>query len=355
MGRYSLMMGSEALVRGAIYAGVRFYSGYPITPATEIAEYMSQLLPKVGGIFVQAEDELAAINMAIGASVAGWKAMVATSGPGFSLMQEGIGYAVNTEVPLVIVDVQRGGPSTGQPTLPSQQDVMQARYGSHGSYEIIVLSPGNVQEMFYLAIDAVNLSEQYRTPVILLTEEVTAHLWERIYIPDPGEYPVFPHVTPTPQNGEGFLLETQLHDERGYNVANDPELSAKALWRLINKIRDNVDRIARVDVQFNSDNPEVFIASYGCSARSALAAVKMLRRDGYRVGYLRLITLWPFPSQLIRSKLDGVHTIIVPEMNSGYMAEVFKTLGYNVIPLPKLGGEMPTPEEIYNTARGVLE
>jgi len=150
-------------------------------------------------------------------------------------------------------------------------------------------------------------------------------------------------------------LETQLHDERGYNVANDPELSAKALWRLINKIRDNVDRIARVDVQFNSDNPEVFIASYGCSARSALTAVKMLRRDGYRVGYLRLITLWPFPSQLIRSKLDGVHTIIVPEMNSGYMAEVFKTLGYNVIPLPKLGGEMPTPEEIYNTARGVLE
>ncbi|WP_054856770.1 thiamine pyrophosphate-binding protein [Vulcanisaeta sp. JCM 16159] len=201
MGKYSLMMGSEALVRGAIYAGVRFYAGYPITPATEIAEYMSQLLPRVGGIFVQTEDELAAINMAIGASVADWKAMVATSGPGFSLMQEGIGHAINAEVPLLIVDVQRGGPSTGQPTMPSQQDVFQARYGSHGSYEIIVLSPANVQELLYLTIDAINLSEQYRTPVILLTEEVTAHLWEKIYVPDPGEYPVLPHVTP-PTHGD---------------------------------------------------------------------------------------------------------------------------------------------------------
>ncbi|MGC8542958.1 MAG: 2-oxoacid:acceptor oxidoreductase subunit alpha [Vulcanisaeta sp.] len=353
MGRYSLIMGSEALVRGAIYAGVRFYAGYPITPATEIAEYMAQLLPKVGGIFVQAEDELAAINMVIGASVAGWKAMTATSGPGFSLMQEGIGYAVNAELPLLIVDVQRGGPSTGQPTMPSQQDVFQARYGSHGSYEIIVLSPGNVQELFFLTVDAINLSEQYRTPVILLTEEVTVHLWEKIYIPDPGEYPVLPHYAPSPHNGEGFLLESQLHDERGYNVANDPEQSARAVWRLINKIRNNIDKIARVEIKYADDDPRIFIASYGCTARSALAAVKMLRRDGYRVGYLRLITLWPFPSQIIRSRLGDVDTIIVPEMNAGYMAELFRGLGYNVISLPKLGGEMPTPEEIYNTAKGV--
>ncbi len=213
MGRYSLMMGSEALVRGAIYAGVRFYAGYPITPATEIAEYMSQLLPRVGGIFVQTEDELAAINMAIGASVAGWKSMVAISGPGFSLMQEGIGHAINAEVPLLIVDVQRGGgPSTGQPTMPSQQDVFQARYGSHGSYEIIVLSPSNVQELFYLTIDAVNLSEQYRTPVILLTEEVTVHLWEKIYVPGPpGEYLVLPpHVIPPTHGDEGSYLKVSF-------------------------------------------------------------------------------------------------------------------------------------------------
>ncbi len=348
------MMGSEALVRGAIYAGVRFYAGYPITPATEIAEYMSQLLPRAGGIFVQTEDELAAINMAIGASVAGWKSMVATSGPGFSLMQEGIGHAINAEVPLLIVDVQRGGgPSTGQPTMPSQQDVFQARYGSHGSYEIIVLSPSNVQELFYLTIDAVNLSEQYRTPVILLTEEVTVHLWEKIYVPDPGEYPVLPHVTPPTHGDEGFLLESQLHDERGgYNVANDPELSARALWRLIRKIRDNVDKISRIEVKYVEDDPEVFIASYGCTARSALAAVKMLRRDGYKVGFLRLVTLWPFPEGAIKNAVRGANTIIVPEMNAGYMANEFRMLGLNVVPIPKLGGEMPTPEEIYNVARG---
>ncbi|ADY00250.1 2-ketoglutarate:ferredoxin oxidoreductase (KGOR), subunit alpha [Vulcanisaeta moutnovskia 768-28] len=354
MGRYSLMMGSEALVRGAIYAGIRFYAGYPITPATEIAEYMAQLLPRAGGIFVQTEDELAAINMAIGASVAGWKAMVATSGPGFSLMQEGVGHAINTEVPLLIVDVQRGGPSTGQPTMPSQQDVMQARYGSHGSYEIIVLSPGNVQELFYLTIDAINLSEQYRTPVILLTEEVTVHLWEKIHVPDPEEYPVLPHVTPPTHGDEGFLLESQLHDERGYNVANDPELSAKALWRLIGKIRDNVDKISRIEVKYAGDNPEIFIASYGCSARSALAAVKMLRQDGHKVGFLRLITLWPFPENAIKSVLRNANTIIVPEMNSGYMANEFRLLGLNVVPIPKLGGEIPTPEEIYSAVKGVL-
>lgn len=253
--------------------------------------------------------------------------MVATSGPGFSLMQEGIGHAINAEVPLLVVDVQRGGPSTGQPTMPSQQDVFQARYGSHGSYEIIVLSPSNVQELFYLTIDAINLSEQYRTPVILLTEEVTVHLWEKIYIPDPGEYPVLPHVTPPTHGDEGFLLEGQLHDERGYNVANDPELSAKALWRLIRKIRDNVDRISRIEVKYFEDEPEVFVASYGCSARSALAAVKMLRREGYRVGFLRLITLWPFPENAIKNALRNASTVVVPEMNaatwpvsSGYSA-----------------------------------
>ncbi|WP_243679917.1 transketolase C-terminal domain-containing protein [Vulcanisaeta souniana] len=249
-----------------------------------------------------------------------------------------------------------GGPSTGQPTMPSQQDAFQARYGSHGSYEIIVLSPpSNVQELFYLTIDAVNLSEQFRTPVILLTEEVTVHLWEKIYVPDPGEYPVLPHVTPPTHGDEGgFLLESQLHDERGYNVANDPELSAKALWRLIRKIRDNVDKISRIEVKYMEDDPKVFIASYGCTARSALAAVKMLRRDGHRVGFLRLVTLWPFPEDAIKNAIKGANTVIVPEMNAGYMANEFRLLGLNVVSIPKLGGEMPTPEEIYSVARGVV-
>ncbi len=355
MGRYTLMMGSEAVVRGAIYAGVRFFAGYPITPATEIAEYASNLFPRYGGVYVQGEDELASINMIIGSSIAGWKSMTATSGPGFSLMQEGIGYAVNTEVPILIVDVQRGGPSTGQPTLPSQQDVMQARFGSHGSYEIIALSPKNVTENFYLTVEAVNLSEKYRTPVIILMDEILAHIWEKTYIPDPGEVETLGHLKPEAQNSDGFLVEGQLHDERGYGVGADIRKSAEAVWKLVKKIRDNASNIVKIEGAFIDDNPEVVVVSYGSVSRSSLAAVKMLRKNGQKVGYLRLITLWPFEKRLIKEKMSNVKKVIFPEMNSGYYAEYFQVMGYDVISMPKLGGEIHTPYEIYKKVEEVIQ
>ena len=365
--RYLLMQGSEALALGAIYAGVRFFAGYPITPATEIAEAMSRLLPIHGGVYFQGEDELASINALIGASWAGLKSMTATSGPGFSLMQEGIGYAALTETPMVIVDVMRGGPSTGQPTLPSQQDVMQAKFGSHGDYEIIALAPANVKEMFTLTVEAVNLSEKYRTPVIFLADEVLAHLWEKCTCPNEGEIPIIERkkpkndrnkfgtflpdqdlIPPMPKLGQGFsvLVEGQLHDEYGYGIGSNPVKSAQLVNRIVRKIADHRDEIGIYEAYFMEDYPKYVIVSYGSVSRSAMDAVIQLRKTGFKIGYIRLITLWPFAENKLKKELDGVSKIYFPEMNIGKYSDYFKVLGIPIVSIPKIGGTMHTPVEI---------
>jgi 2-oxoglutarate ferredoxin oxidoreductase subunit alpha len=364
---YSLMQGSEALVRGAIYGGVRFFAGYPITPATEIAEHMARLLPRNRGVYFQGEDEPASINAIIGASWAGLKSMTATSGPGFSLMQEGIGYAALTETPIVIVDVMRGGPSTGQPTLPAQQDVMQAKFGSHGDYEIIALAPASVQEMFTLTVEAVNLSEKYRTPAMILTDEIIAHLWEKFRLPEPGELQIIERkkpeanlmsyetfqvtpdlVPPMARLGDGYavLVEGQLHDEYGYGVGGDPAKSAENVTRIVQKVAKDADALARMEAYCMEDDPNAVIVSYGSTSRSAKDAVDTLRSREVKIGYLRLITLWPFAEDAIRKQLGSAKRIFFPEMNIGKYSQYLRILGTDVIALPKLGGVMHSPSEI---------
>jgi len=371
--KYSLISGSEAMALGAIYAGVRFFAGYPITPATEIAEAMSKLMPIKGGIYFQGEDELASINAIIGASWAGFKSMTATSGPGFSLMQEGIGYAVLTETPIVIVDVMRGGPSTGQPTLPSQQDIMQAKFGSHGDYEVITYAPANVTEMFILTVEAVNMSEKYRTPVIVLADEILAHIWEKVFLPENGEIPLIERKKPKekekfatfmpdddlipsmPRLGDGYsvLVEGQLHDEFGFGVGSNPEKSAKLVNRIVNKISMHKDEIAKYETYYMDDNPSAVVVSYGSVSRSAKDAVIQLRKEGIKIGYLRIISLWPFPEVKLKKELANVSKVFFPEMNIGKYADYFRVLGIPVFSIPKLGGVMQTPLEIIESIKRV--
>ncbi|MEM3906591.1 MAG: 2-oxoacid:acceptor oxidoreductase subunit alpha [Nitrososphaerota archaeon] len=369
---FGLVQGSEALTLGAIYAGVKFFAGYPITPATEIAEAMSRLMPLNGGIYFQGEDELACINALIGASWAGAKSMTATSGPGFSLMQEGIGYAALTETPMVVVDVMRGGPSTGQPTLPAQQDIMQAKFGSHGDYEIIALAPASVREMFTVTVDAINLSEKFRTPVILLADEIVAHLWEKVMLPRRGEIPLIERkkpktstqkfgtfapeddlIPPMPKLGEGYslLVEGQLHDEYGFGVGGNPVKSAQLVNRLVTKITKNSDEITRIETAFMDDHPKSVLVSYGSVSRSARDAVIMLRKEGLKIGYVRIISLWPFPEARLVKEMEGVSKIYFPEMNIGKYADYLRVLGIPVVPLPKIGGTMPTPSEIVEAVK----
>ena len=370
--RFSLVQGSEALALGAIYAGVRFFAGYPITPATEVAEAMSRLMPPNGGIYFQGEDELASVNAIIGASWAGTKSMTATSGPGFSLMQEGIGYAVLTETPIVLVDVMRGGPSTGQPTLPAQQDIMQAKFGSHGDYEMIALAPSNVREMFTVTVDAVNLSEKFRTPVIVLADEIVAHLWEKITLPKKGEIPLIERkrpkagsakfgtflpeddlIPPMPRLGDGYslLVEGQLHDEYGFGIGSNPTKSAQLVNRIVTKITKNREEITRLESLFMEDHPKSVLVSYGSVSRSAMDAVIRLRKDGLKIGYIRIISLWPFPEASLNKELEGVSKIYFPEMNIGKYADYLRVLGIPVVSLPKIGGTMPTPMEIAEAVR----
>lgn len=365
-----LMQGNEAIAKGAIVAGCRFFAGYPITPASEIAEHMARLLPKVGGIFIQAEDELAAISMIIGASWGGKKAMTATSGPGFSLMQEGIGYACVTETPCVIVNMQRGGPSTGQPTFPAQGDVYQARYGSHGDYALIVLAPSTVQEAFQLTIDAFNYSEKYRVPVILLGDEIIAHTRETVDVPPlegieifnrkkpkepPEAYVPFradeDDVPPMANFGEGYhlLVDGQLHDERGVRAGSDPEISARLVKRLWEKIENKVDEITKYE-SYYMDDAEIAVITYGTPSRSALRAVKDARKEGIKVGLVKLLTIWPFPDKLIREISEQVSRIIVPEMNMGKIHREIKRASCADIQIDlisKVGGVLHTPQEIY--------
>jgi len=371
------MQGDVACAEGAIAAGCRFFAGYPITPATEIAERMSRRLPEVNGTYVQMEDELASIAAVIGASWAGVKAMTATSGPGFSLMQENIGLAVMTETPCVIVNIMRGGPSTGQPTKGAQQDVMQARWGSHGDYEVIALAPASVQEMFDLTIECFNLAETYRVPTFLLADGYVAHLWERVVIPPaeeirivnrkkpsvpPSEYIPFNTgedlVPPMACFGEGYRVHVTglTHDEKGYPKTDDPEIEYSLVKRLCEKIRKNSDKIIKLE-EFMLEDAEVAVITYGVCSRSALSAVKKAREAGIKAGLLRLITVWPFPEKNVRELATHVRAMVVPEMNYGQVVrEVERAAGgVQVYFMPKLGGGPHSPTEIFETIRGAVK
>lgn len=364
------MSGDVACAEGAIAAGCRFFAGYPITPATEIAERMAQRLPQVGGVYIQMEDEIGSLAAVLGASYAGVKSMTATSGPGFSLMQENIGLAAMTETPCVIVNVMRGGPSTGQPTMPGQQDVMQAKWGSHGDYEIIALAPSSVQEMFDLTVEAFNLAETYRVPTMVLADEIVGHMWERIEIPSPdqirivnrkkppknmkGQYaPFMPDddlVPPMAVFGEGYHFHATglTHDEFGTPKTDSIEVQTRLVMRLCDKIRKNSDKIIRVEKVMLED-AEVAVVAYGISARAALNAVRKAREKGIKAGLLRLITLWPFPEKQVREIAKKVDAIVVPEMNYGQMVREVERAAKEtpVIFLPKLGEEPHKPTEIF--------
>ena len=357
--------GNEACVEAAIIAGCRFFAGYPISPSNEIPEGLSERLPQVDGIFMQMEDELASIGAVMGASWAGKKAMTATSGPGFSLMQETIGWGFMTETPCVIVDVQRVGPGTGQATKCGQGDVMQARWGTHGDYAAIALSPNSVQEMFELTVRAFNLAEKYRTPVILLADETIAHLREQANVPRLEQIEMFDRkkprpsdraffgseeVAPMPSVGEGFnvAVTASTHDEYGVRFTQDPLVHRRMLSKLNAKINDHADDIVEVE-DYNIDDCKVGIVCYGCTSRAVYEAAERAEAEGTSTGYVRLKTIWPFPEKAVKRLAESAERIIVPEMNLGQISREVQRVACNaeVIPLNKIGGgELITPEEL---------
>lgn len=371
-----LFSGNEAVVEGALMAGVRFFAGYPITPSSEIAEILSSRFPQMGGKFIQAEDELAAVGMIIGASLAGIKSMTATSGPGFSLMQENIGFAVMAEVPCVIVDVQRGGPSTGLPTKSSQSDVMQARWGRHGDQNIIVLAPSSVKEAFDLTIRSVNLSEKYRTPVILLMEEIVAHMREKIIVPpldkiklvkrkkpkfSPDKFLPYKAdesgIPPMANFGEGYRYHVTglTHNEAGFPTSDFEEIE-KGIKRLYYKIEKNKQNIISLE-KLTLGDAEIAVFAYGAVARSAYTAVKQIRKKGIKVGLVKAISLWPFPDEQIASLAKTVKAIVVPEMNLGQMINEVRRASAGkalVVGVNRIDGELITPDEIINKIEEVI-
>lgn len=361
--------GDHACCEGALAAGCRFVAGYPITPSTEVVERFAQRIPTIGGVFIQMEDEIASSIAIIGAAWAGAKSMTVTSGPGFSLMMEHIGYAAMTEVPCVIVNVQRGGPSTGLPTLPAQADMMQARWGSHGDYEIIALSPNSPQECFDLMIDAFNLSEIYRVPVLFMADECVGHMLEKVVIPPADKIEIvqrkFTTLPPEkyrpymPLNGDlvpemvkagdgyRFHITAITHDEKGYPAVS-VEHQQKLVTRLVNKIRLNAEEIVKFEEK-NTQGTDVVIVSYGITSRVATAAVEMARKKGIKVGELRLIVVWPFPEKKIRELSKKVKAFVVPELNMGQIYfEVDRCAQGNakVKLVPHAGGTVHEPEEI---------
>jgi 2-oxoglutarate ferredoxin oxidoreductase subunit alpha len=358
--------GNEACVQAAIVAGCRFFAGYPISPSNEIPEGLSEGLPLVDGIFLQMEDEIASIGAVMGASWAGWKAMTATSGPGFSLMQETIGWGFMTETPCVIVDVQRVGPGTGQATKCAQGDVMQARWGTHGDYSAIVLSPNSVQEMFELTIRAFNLTEKYRTPVILLADETIGHVREKVTVPpletieimdrkrpklgDKAFFFGLENVSPMPAVGEGFnvAVTASTHDEYGVRFTQDPTVHRRMVENLNAKINNHADDIVEVE-SYNIDKCTVGVVSFGVTSRAVYEAVERAEAEGVKAGYVRLKTIWPFPDKAVRRLAKNAERIIVPEMNLGQVNREVQRVACNseIIPLNKIaGGELITPEEV---------
>jgi 2-oxoglutarate ferredoxin oxidoreductase subunit alpha len=361
------IQGNHACALAAVAAGCRFYAGYPITPSSEIAERMSGELPKVGGVFIQMEDEIGSMGAVIGASMGGVKAMTATSGPGFSLKQENIGYAAMTETPCVVVNVMRGGPSTGMPTRPAQGDVMQARWGTHGDHPTIALAPSSVKEVFDETVRAFNLSEALRIPVILLIDEVVGHLVETVTLPEASELDLADRkwaegsakgfqpfaatddlVPPMPRPGDGFRAHVTglTHDESGFPTQK-PDKVAKAIGRLLDKLETHHELIESYET-FETDDAHVLVVGYGISGRSARKAVSLARDKGIKAGLLRPITLWPFPEEALRRVAKGAQNILVPEMNAGQLCyEVERICGSErVARLNRFDGEAISPSEI---------
>ena len=360
--------GDQACCEGAITAGANFAAGYPITPSTEIVERFASRIPTVGGMFIQMEDELAASIAIVGAAWAGAKTFTVTSGPGFSLMMEHIGYAVMTETPCVFVNVQRGGPSTGLPTLPAQSDMMQARWGSHGDYEIIALSPNSPQECFDLTITAFNLAEEFRVPVMFMMDECVGHMTEKVVIPPAGEIEIYPRrraskppgefqlyatgpdlVPEMAHAGEGyrFHMTGLTHDERGYPAMNETA-QAKLIGRLREKILRAEDRLTLVD-EDAIDGADVVVISYGITSRVAQNAIEMARERGVKVGKCRLVGVWPFPGKHVRKLAGMAQALVVPEINCGQMVrEVERAAGGSarVVGVPHAGGGVHRTEDI---------
>lgn len=361
MKKQRLVQGNEACAHGALYAGCNFYAGYPITPSSEVMEILSHEMPAMGRTFIQMEDEIASISAIIGAAWGGAKTLTATSGPGFSLMQEGIGYAAITETPCVIVNCQRWGPSTGQPTKGAQGDVMQAIWGTHGDHPVIVLTASDVRDAFEMTVRAFNFAEQYRVPVTLLLDEVLAHMRENITWPEPGEIPVVERRRPAQVKGfkpfasdeflpfgagARFHVTGLAHGAEGF-AAND-QAAARELLRMMGKISDHVRDLAIYD-RVMLDDAKLAIVTYGITARPAHAAVLALREQGVKAGLLSLKTLWPFPDFLVREVAEQVDTIVVPELNMGQLVrEIERAAGglCEVIPVSRVDGHMLTPQQI---------
>ena len=375
-GETKLVQGNEAVALGAIAAGVDFFAGYPITPSTEIAEILARYLPLLDKKWIQMEDEIASISALIGARLAGSKSMTATSGPGFSLMQEGLGYACMTEVPLVLVNVMRGGPSTGLPTQAAQGDVMQARWGTHGDHPVIALAPSNVKECFELTVRAFNLSERFRTPVILLPDEIIGHMRERVEfplqedihvermpVPDvPVEWYEHYHesatnVSPMASFGSGYRFHVTglTHDKQGFPTRKESEVNAK-MERLKHKITRRLDELEDVRMH-DVEDCSVVIFAYGSVYRSALAAQAILKKKRKKVGIFRPVTLWPFPDRTVKENLDSKDVIVVPELNQGQMIHEVERMtkdSVRVVPLHRVDGYEITPEEIVNNVLEVI-
>jgi 2-oxoglutarate ferredoxin oxidoreductase subunit alpha len=369
------MHGDHACAEGAIAAGCRFFAGYPITPSTEIAERLARRLPETGGVFLQMEDELGSMAAIVGASAAGARAMTATSGPGFSLMMENIGLAMMLEIPCVVVNIQRGSPSTGLPTLPGQSDVMQARWGSHGDYGVVAYSPWSPQEAFDLTVHAFNVADRYRIPVFLLADEVVGHMVERVVIPSQDQIPKWERkrpkvaagpgfepyraddedlVPPMVHAGEGYRIHCTglTHDERGYPDMS-PEAHQRLVTRLVGKIQRGADTLVRTEEMLMED-AEIAVVSFGSTARSARRAVREARSRGIPAGFLRLVSLWPFPEQVIRRIAEQVGAFVVAEMNLGQISrEVERYVAQPVYGVHHAGGTMMPPEPILDAILNV--
>lgn len=374
MTKAKLMQGNEACTLGALAAGLDFYAGYPITPSTEIAELCAEELPKVGGKFIQMEDEIGSAAAIIGASLTGRKTMTATSGPGFSLMQELIGYAGIAEVPIVIVNVQRVGPSTGQPTSPAQGDLMQARWGTHGDHPVVVLAPGNVKECFELTFKAFNIAEDYRVPVVVLTDEVIGHMREKVVLPEQGELKVSRRKMPEAPGGykpyeadddggvplmasfgQGYRYHVTglFHDETGF-PSNKGDITDRFLRRLCRKV-EKAEPVIRDYVTESTDDCEVLVVAFGSSAMSSLSAVRQARAKGVKAGLFRPKTVFPFPEEALKAIAAKAKRIIVPEMNLGQLALEIERLAGCKTPverLSKVNGELFKPEEILARVMG---
>lgn len=363
-----LLQGNEAIVEGALAAGCRFYAGYPITPSSEIAEEMSCRLPQIGGTFIQMEDELASMGAIVGASLAGTKAMTATSGPGFSLMQENLGYACMTEVPVVVVNVMRGGPSTGMPTSPAQSDVMQARWGTHGDHAIIVMAVSSVSDSYEITVHAFNLSEKYRVPVVLLSDEIVGHTREAITLPPNKPMEVFNRIKPSvppewyePYEdnsrgvppmaaiGSGYRHHVTglMHDSKGFPCFR-PDVVKAFHKRMIRKL-DNGANDIQMTKNYMLDDAEVAIITFGAVTRSAIRAVKMARAQGIKAGLLQLVTLFPFPKMAVDSVLRQCRTVLVPEMNMGQIVREVRAVNQKaeIKQLNRFDGMLITPEQIF--------